>query len=761
MQIPTVIRRGWFVLPLIALGVLAVELWPSASIRADVTFVVDTLDNDAGTFDCTVATDDCGLVGAIEAANLNPGPDTIVFGIPVGDCPDGTCSIDLSDPIEISDAVTIDATTQPRGSGPQDNVCATGADPSRMRIELRNSGFIIDHPDGATTIRGFAIGHTVSGPGTSSIEILGGSGHQISCNHIGLDASGTNNTAHALDYGVFVESASGVVIGTDGDASNDVGEGNRFGAALDSALYILDGSGNHIAGNVFGAAGRPGATPDEAVVTIYDSTGNLIGSDQNGVSDEYERNYFTANMAISMTVESNSIADNTIVGNTFSVNPSGDPVPGEWGIFILEALAPDTGIEIRDNVFGPVGTGALISGEAPVVISGNTFGLGDGANLLSLWLVGAGPYTVQDNVFRNAGDVALALEDIAELAGSTGNCFSGNTLAVENATGASVTFEDNWWGAGDGPSGEGPGSGDPVGAGVDFAPWLGDPPEPCNAAPEVSGTGFTVAESVPIGTVVGTVDATDDGTSPLLFSIVDGDPDGVFAINGVTGELSIAAALDYETTPGHVLTVTAVDEFAAGSGSVTVTVTDVDERPPPAFDDVARGSTFFADIEWLAEQGITRGCNPPDNDRFCPDDVVTRGQMAAFVHRALGDVLVPGSSPGFADAAGSIFEADIDWLGATGITRGCNPPTNDLYCTDDVVTRGQMAAFMVRALGYTAGAGSNPFIDDDASLFQADIERLAEAGVTRGCNPPTNDLFCPGDPVTRSQMAAFLHRALG
>jgi len=33
--------------------------------------------------------------------------------------------------------------------------------------------------------------------------------------------------------------------------------------------------------------------------------------------------------------------------------------------------------------------------------------------------------------------------------------------------------------------------------------------------------------------------------------------------------------------------------------------------------------------------GITAGCDPPVNDRFCPDDVVTRGQMAAFLHRAL------------------------------------------------------------------------------------------------------------------------------
>jgi hypothetical protein len=35
----------------------------------------------------------------------------------------------------------------------------------------------------------------------------------------------------------------------------------------------------------------------------------------------------------------------------------------------------------------------------------------------------------------------------------------------------------------------------------------------------------------------------------------------------------------------------------------------------------------------LAAAGITRACNPPDNDLFCPDDPVTRGQVAAFINR--------------------------------------------------------------------------------------------------------------------------------
>jgi hypothetical protein len=57
-----------------------------------------------------------------------------------------------------------------------------------------------------------------------------------------------------------------------------------------------------------------------------------------------------------------------------------------------------------------------------------------------------------------------------------------------------------------------------------------------------------------------------------------------------------------------------------------------------------------------------------------------------------------------------------------------------------------------------AGAAGGSFIDDETSIFEGDIEWLADAGVTRGCNPPTNDRFCPNDEVTRGQMAAFMRR---
>jgi hypothetical protein len=165
---------------------------------------------------------------------------------------------------------------------------------------------------------------------------------------------------------------------------------------------------------------------------------------------------------------------------------------------------------------------------------------------------------------------------------------------------------------------------------------------------------------------------------------------------------------------------------------------------------------FESDIEWLARSGITSGCNPPANDLFCPDDAVTRGQMAAFLVRALG--LIEAGSIEFTDDDESVFESDIERLAAAGVTRGCNPPANTLFCPNEVVTRGQMAAFLRRAWSdLELVAGPANFDDMDGSVFASDVEWLVQTGMTRGCSTTS---FCPEDPVTRGQMAAFLHRAL-
>ena len=112
----------------------------------------------------------------------------------------------------------------------------------------------------------------------------------------------------------------------------------------------------------------------------------------------------------------------------------------------------------------------------------------------------------------------------------------------------------------------------------------------------------------------------------------------------------------------------------------------------------------------------------------------------------------------FDDDNGHTFEKDINCIASAGITRGCNPPANTRFCPDARVTRGQMAAFLARALDLAASGES--FIDAQGHTFEKDIAALAGAGITRGCNPPVNDRFCPDQPVTRGQMAAFLNRAL-
>ena len=197
-----------------------------------------------------------------------------------------------------------------------------------------------------------------------------------------------------------------------------------------------------------------------------------------------------------------------------------------------------------------------------------------------------------------------------------------------------------------------------------------------------------------------------------------------------------------------------IEVVARNGTGYTVTIGDPANSLP--FVDIA-GSSFIDDIVWLADQSITKGCNPPANSRYCPTASVTRGEMAALLVRALGLTASDGSS--FDDAVGSTFETDIAKLATAGITRGCNPPDNSNFCPDDVVTRGQMAAFLVRAYELTDDGGGNTFIDDDGSVFEADIARLAAAGITMGCNPPDNTEFCPYSVVTREQMAAFLHRA--
>ena len=108
----------------------------------------------------------------------------------------------------------------------------------------------------------------------------------------------------------------------------------------------------------------------------------------------------------------------------------------------------------------------------------------------------------------------------------------------------------------------------------------------------------------------------------------------------------------------------------------------------------------------------------------------------------------------FTDIGGSQFESDIVWLAAAGVTNGC---ANGYFCPGATVSREQMASFLARALHLPA-TSNDYFTDDEQSIHEGAINSLRAAGYTTGCTETT---FCPSDPVTREQMAAFLHRAFG
>ena len=124
--------------------------------------------------------------------------------------------------------------------------------------------------------------------------------------------------------------------------------------------------------------------------------------------------------------------------------------------------------------------------------------------------------------------------------------------------------------------------------------------------------------------------------------------------------------------------------------------------PPPCsgtFPDVPCPSTFAPWIEELADQGITTGCG---GGLFCPENLVTRRQMAIFLLKTRhGSGYVPPACAGiFDDVAcpGAPAVDFIEQLAAEGITGGCSasPP---LYCPDGTSTRGQMAVFITKTFG--------------------------------------------------------------
>ena len=174
-----------------------------------------------------------------------------------------------------------------------------------------------------------------------------------------------------------------------------------------------------------------------------------------------------------------------------------------------------------------------------------------------------------------------------------------------------------------------------------------------------------------------------------------------------------------------------------------------------SFSDVPVDSWAYIYIETMLHNEITVGCGI---QLFCPDDSVTRSQMAVFLLAAMhGSGFSPPACSGVFSDVPCPGGFAVDWIeemAAEGITGGCG---GGKFCPDDPVTRAQMAVFLLageHGADHTPPACTGVFSDVSCpSMFADWIEELAAEGITGGCG---GGEFCPNDPVTRAQMAVFL-----
>ena len=97
------------------------------------------------------------------------------------------------------------------------------------------------------------------------------------------------------------------------------------------------------------------------------------------------------------------------------------------------------------------------------------------------------------------------------------------------------------------------------------------------------------------------------------------------------------------------------------------------------FTDVPNSHTFHNAIGWMKDNNITVGCNPPANTQYCPEDNVTRGQMAAFMKRLAENQVVDAASVNgvtvsrfFLQAAPNTTNQEIGTFGPITLYGTCN-----------------------------------------------------------------------------------------
>jgi len=168
-------------------------------------------------------------------------------------------------------------------------------------------------------------------------------------------------------------------------------------------------------------------------------------------------------------------------------------------------------------------------------------------------------------------------------------------------------------------------------------------------------------------------------------------------------------------------------------------------------EDIPLTSIYAAAVAWMVRADITTGSGSPP--RFRPLDVVSRGQMALFLWRLMGQPYEPMPHLFLDVPPGSFYDDAVRWLAGAGITGGTGPGR---FGPGDPVTRAQMVSFLHRLAGAPGDNPDHGFSDVPSDAYYDEAVRWAKAhGITGG---NTDGRFDPRSGVTRGQTALFMYR---
>jgi parallel beta-helix repeat protein len=720
-----------------ALAIAASVLAVSAA-RAAIFTVTNTDDSGAGS-----------LRQAILDANANAGTDTIAFNIPGA----GVHTISpLTAFANITQPVIIDGYTQPGSAVNTDPI----ADNATILIELEGSassggsGLRIMLAAAGSTVRGLVLNRWSS----QCLELNGGT--TVTGSFIGTDPSGLTAPLPEVGDGIWGPGAS-TTVGGAAPADRNVISGNLHAVNLPAA-------NGHVLGNLIGLD----ATGEKALPNLH---GVWMQASPNAL---IESNVVSGNKFEGIVLNSGGTIRSNIVG--LSASRSKAIANGNRGVIIaspqpvvLGGSAPGDGNVIAANG----GFAVDLSFSDATVVQGNfigtdatstiPYGNGGGINMVSTTdcvIGGVGPG--EANVIAYNARFGVALFNTPY---PSRNTIRGNTIHSNGPWAYSVPTESLGIDLGlNGATANDVGDADVGANGLQNFPIV------LSAGPDAAeGTGTRVQGALhskpsadyildfyynpacaprprafaEAAAYLGSTNVSTDGAGDAVFDVTFAH--GIAAGESVTATATDSDGNTSEISPRIVFSISPQNGPAAGGSSVTIKGTDFAPAAAVSIAGLPAGNVAVTDSQTIT---ATTPALPPGS---VGDLTISNpgGASGTFARAWVSDFLDSGDA--------TFFYPYVVTLVANGVTAGCGGGN---YCPNANVTRAQMAAFLLKAkhgLCYTPASCSGDFTDVACpSLFADWIEALADEGITGGCGG-TN--YCPGNPVRRDQMAAFLLKA--